>query len=110
MSCIYVADHDLFSRSTSRRFLCGIATLLNEPVCVTPRVVTEVINSVSYLETQEIIRIMEDQGIRGRQFEARVITRVESAVREWVDESILSDEGPVRCIGGDPESHVDAIR
>lgn len=106
---IYVADNDLFSRSTPRRFLCGIATLINEPVCVTPRIVAETTKSVNYLESQQILNRLNTLGIQDRSFRARVLTRVETAITEWIEEVILSDEGPVRCIGRDPESHLDAL-
>ena len=106
---IYVADNDLFSRSTPRRFLCGIATLLNEPVCVTPRIVEETTKSVNYLESQQVLEHMNRLGIQNRQFRARILTCVEKAVSEWIEEAILTEEGPVRCIGRDAESHLEAL-
>lgn len=106
---IYVADNDLFSRSTPRRFLCGIATLINEPVCITPRIVSETTRSVNYLEAQQVLDRMNSLGIKDRILRARVLTRVEAAVSEWIEEAILSGEGPVKCIGQDPESHLDAL-
>lgn len=104
-----VADHDLFSQSTPRQFLCGIATFLNEPVCITPRIVSQTTNTVRYVEAQRVLDSMNRSGIQDRKLLARVLIGVEAAVREWVDEVFMSGEGVVRCVGRDPESRVEVL-